>query len=224
MAANVMVRPGRIDVSLGRATLNDGTVKGRLGLATAASGLDVRAQGSFERLDTAALLSVLGQNGWLTGSAQGHFALEGAGESVADIVRQSQGRAALTVRTGELVGFGFSDLVRRADRQPAATPWDWRGGRTPFDQAQIAVDLSSGVAEIADGVLAAPNMRAALQGRASLAEQTVAIRAAVESGGATGGSAFPVTVEVNGPWSDVKVAPGRRALIQRSSAERSLHP
>jgi AsmA protein len=219
MAANVMVRPGRIDASLGRATLNNGVVKGRLSVAAVAPGLDLRAQGSFERLDSAALLSDLGQNSWFAGSTQGQFVLEGTGESAADIVRQSHGRATLGIRSGELIGIGLHDLVRR----PLATPFDWRGGRTPFDQAQIALNVANGVVEIADAGLTAPNIRAALQGRASLADQTIAIKATVE-GSATRGHPSPVTVEINGPWNDVKVAPGGRALIQRSGVGQFLRP
>ena len=226
MAANIMVRPGRIDATLGRAVLNNGVVKGRLGLAAAASGLDLRAQGSFERLDVAALLSDFGQNGWMAGVAQGQFVLEGAGESAADLVRQSHGRATLAIRSGELIGIGLHDLVRRADRRPLSTPLGWRGGRTPFDQAQIALNIGNGTVELAEGALTAPGLRAALQGRASLAEQTVAIRAIVENGanGMTAGNPSPIVVEITGPWDDMKVAPNSRALIQRSGAAQPLVP
>jgi AsmA protein len=226
MAANIMVRPGRIDATLGRATLNNGTVKGRLGLAAAASGLDLRAQGSFDRLDSAAFLNDFGQNGWVTGLAQGQFVLEGVGKSAADIVRQSHGRATLAIRSGELIGIGLYDLVRRADRRPLPTPLDGRG-RTPYDQAQIALNIENGGVEVAEGALSAPGLRAALQGRASLAEQTVAIRATVEgvANGATTGSPPPAVVEMSGPWGDVKVAPDTpRTPIQRSGATQPVRP
>src|SRR4051794_5527432 len=213
VAANVMVRSGRIDASLGRATLGNGVAKGRLSLTVVDAGLDLRAQGSFDRLDVAALFGNLGQSSRMTGAAQGGFVLEGVGGSAAEIARRSHGRATLAVRSGEVVGLGLHELVRRSDRQPP----DGRGARTPFDQAQVSLNINSGVAEIADGLLTTPNLRAALQGRASLADQTIAIMVLLDGVG----DSSPSAIEISGPWDDVKVAPVGRTLIQRSGG---LHP
>ena len=51
LAANLLVRRGRVELSLGRATLNRGTVKGRLALAAGQPAHDVKLQGSFDRVD-----------------------------------------------------------------------------------------------------------------------------------------------------------------------------
>lgn len=215
MAANVMLRQGRVDVTLARATLNGGVVKGRLGVAAAAYGLDMRAQGSFERVDSAAAMNDLGQGGWISGLAQGQFAFEGTGETAADLIRQSHGRATLAIRSGE-IGIGLLDLARRAERQPTAPSLDWRGGRTSFDQAQIAMTIANGLVEVVEGGLTAANLRAAVQGRASLTEQTVAIRTTVESG--ANGTAAPLGVEIGGSWNDLRAAPGNRMFMPRSTA------
>ena len=207
MAANLMVKPGRIEATLSRATLAGGVTKGRLHLATGSGGLELRAQGSFDRLDAGALLGDLGLNRWLTGSAQGQFTLEASGDSAAELVRQSRGRATVTVRSAELVGLNLADVLRRAERQPAATWTDVRGGRTPLEDARVSVTLGNGVLEIADGALVAANARATLHGRASLAEPAVALRATVEAGpGAPADAPSPVALQLSGPLDDLTFA------------------
>jgi AsmA protein len=79
MAANVLVKAGRVEASLARAGLHRGDVKGRASLASAPSGVDVKLHGSFERVDVGALLADLGQARWLSGSGHGQIALEGPG-------------------------------------------------------------------------------------------------------------------------------------------------
>jgi AsmA protein len=182
-------------------------------LTAVGADLDLRAQGSFDRLDIAALFGNLGQSSRITGAAQGGFVLEGIGGSAAEIARRSHGRATLAVRSGEMVGLGLHEWVRRSARQPP----DGRGARTPFDQAQVSLNINSGIAEIADGSLTTSNLRAALQGRASLADQTIAITVLLDGAG----DPPPAAIEISGPWDDVKVAPVGRMLIQRSGG---MHP
>ena len=139
MAASVLVRPGRIEASLGRASVRNGSLKGRLTLSGlgsgSGSGTEVKAQGTFDQIDLAAVLSDFGQRRWITGQAQGHFALEGSGRTAADLIRQTQGRTAITIKQGEIIGIGLNDVLRRVEKQPLSAFLDWRGGRTPFDQA-----------------------------------------------------------------------------------------
>jgi AsmA protein len=223
LAANLLVKPGRLEWSVGRAALNRGVLKGRTILVTAGEGLDLKAQGSFERLDLGTLLSDLGGARWVTGSAQGHFTVDGSGETAADIVRRLHGRANITVRQGELIGVGLNDALRRIERRPLSAPLEWRGGRTPFEQVHLNLALAEGSAEISDGALTATNLRGALQGRVSLVDRMLAVRLNVES--APSGTAQPgpsLVFDVNGPWDDVTVTPDARALIQRSGAAQHL--
>ena len=56
-AANLLVKPGRVEIALGRATLNKGTVKGRLAVAPGTESHDVKLQGTFDRIDLGAFLT-----------------------------------------------------------------------------------------------------------------------------------------------------------------------
>ncbi|HEX2510797.1 MAG TPA: AsmA family protein, partial [Microvirga sp.] len=141
MAASVIVRPGRIEASLGRASLNKGTFKGRLSLAAVSDGTDFKAQGTFENVDAAGFLSDLGQGRWLAGQAQGQFVLETSGGTIADLVRQSHGRTTINVKQGELIGVSLNEALKRVEKRPLAASLDWKGGRTPFELIHVVLNV-----------------------------------------------------------------------------------
>ena len=224
LAANLLVKPGRLELAIGRATVNRGLVKGRVMVAQAGPTHDLKLQGSFDRLDLGAFFADFGQTRWITGLAQGQVALDAIGDSPAELARQAQGRAAVTVRQGELWGVALNDALRRAERRPLSAGLEWRGGRTPFEQAQIVANLHSGIGDIVEGHLNAPPTRTALQGRILLAERALAMKALVEatSGAAPASPGPTLAFDISGPWNDISVAPDIPSLIQRSRAARQL--
>ncbi|HEY8566485.1 MAG TPA: AsmA-like C-terminal region-containing protein [Beijerinckiaceae bacterium] len=223
LAASIQVRPGRIEATIGRATLNRGLVKGRLGLSAAGDAAEMKLQGSFDRVDMGAFLAELGQPRWIAGTAQGSIHLDGTGETPADLMRQVHGKALVSVRQGELVGVTLPEALRRLERRPLAASFDWRGGRTPFDQAQAQITVTNGIGEITESGLSAPNIRGAVQGRVSLADRTLSAKASVEVTN-TSPAPAPIVFDIAGPWEDVAVNPDPRALIQRSGAAQPLLP
>ncbi|HEX8663215.1 MAG TPA: AsmA family protein [Beijerinckiaceae bacterium] len=227
LAANLLVRRGRVEVSLGRATLNRGTVKGRLALAAGETAHEVKLQGSFDRLDIGALLTDLGQTRWVSGTAQGQVAIETGGESAADLFRRANGRAAITVRQGDLWGVAFAEALRRSERRPLSAPLEWKGGRTPFEQAQAVLNVHGGIGDVIDAHIVGAATRAGLQGLVSLPDRSLALKATVEGLPAPSASPSPnptasLVFDIYGPWSDVAIVPDARTLIQRSGAARNL--
>lgn len=222
MAASVIVRPGRIEASLGRASINKGSMKGRLLLAAAGESTDLKAQGMFDGVDAAGFLADLGQGRWLSGLAHGQFVLETTGATVADLVRQSHGRSSITVKQGELIGISLNEALKRVEKRPLAASLDWKGGRTPFDQAHVSLNVGAGVGEIAEGSLTTPALHAALRGRVSLLDRSLSLRALVDPATA-GALPSPVIVfDVTGDWDDVAVVPDAKSLIERSGAAKPL--
>jgi AsmA protein len=223
LAANLLVRPARIEIALGRATLNKGMVKGRLALAPGPETHDVRLQGSFDRLDLGAFLADTGQTRWISGTAQGQINLESLGDSPAELLRRSQGRAAVNVRQGDLWGVAFAEALRRIERRPLSAPLEWKGGRTPFDQANLVLNVHGGVGNVLDATLTGAAARAGAQGRVSLVERSLALKATVEAVAVPTTTPGPALVfDIQGPWSDVSIVPDARMLIQRSGAARQL--
>jgi AsmA protein len=221
VAASVLVRPGRVEATVGRAGLNAGTVKGRLTVASLEGLTEMKAQGTFDKVDVGPFLAGLGRSRWLTGQASGQVHLDGAGLTVADMVRQTSGRTSLTVRQGELVGVGLNEVLKRLDKRPLAAVMEWRGGRTPFDVAQMNLAVSGGVGEVTDATLTSPTLRTALSGRISLVDGAVALRAHVDP--AQSPSPSPLLVfDLTGGFDDIAVIPDAKAAIERSGAAKPL--
>jgi AsmA protein len=210
------VKAGRYEASVSRATLNKGIVKGRASLANAGDGIEIKGQSTFEQLDVAALLADFGLLRSVSGSAQGQVAFEGTGDSPAQIVHTLNGRATMTLRQGEFVGLGLTDMLRRAEVKSDGGPVPWRGGRTPFDQATLHMTVADGVAEIVDARLTSTGIRAALQGRSSLARGTLAAKASVKNAAAATSAAL---FDITGPWSALTVVPGAHTLSRWPDAD-----
>jgi AsmA protein len=224
-AGGLLVRPDRIEASLGRAGLYRGTGKGRMTITTVRNRADVRLQASFEGVDAASLMADLGQARWLSGAANGQLNLEGVGETPAEVVRHAHGRAAISIKQGELIGVGLPDLLRRVERRPLATSAEWRGGRTPFEHAAVALNVAQGIGDVVEGYLSAPAIRGTLQGRVSVIERTIAARAAVDSVAsptAPPSTGPTIVFDITGPLQHVSVVPDVRALINRSDAAQPL--
>jgi AsmA protein len=222
MAASVQVRPGRIEASLGRGTFHDGTLKGRLSLVTVEGGTEMRVQGAFDQVDMASFLTATGQGRWLQGPGQGQFHVEGIGRTPAELVRHAAGDTQVTIKDGELIGIGLSDAVRRIEKRPLAASLNWKGGRTPFAQAQVRFNVVDGIAEIADSRLVAPGVVTSLHGKISLVERMLNLKADVSPATTSPSPAPAIVFDVTGRWQDVVITPDARSFIQRSGAAKPL--
>ncbi|AWN49310.1 membrane assembly protein AsmA [Methylobacterium terrae] len=210
VAAGLLVRDGTVEATLGRATVQGGTVKGRAALAVLPAGLDARLQGSADRIDLGGLFADLGWPRWILGRAQGSVALDSAGSSLADLVGRLAGRAAATVEGGEILGLSLADLAQRPEAAATALR---RGGRTHFERARVSLTVNGGVAEIGQGQVRGGGLTASLGGRVFLAERRLGAEARIEPGpdGRTGAFA------IEGPW----LRPAIRPLAVRLPAETS---
>jgi AsmA protein len=154
--------------------------------------------------------------------AQGQFALEGIGRTVADLIRQSHGKANITVKNGDLIGIGLVSTLQRMEKQPLSASLEWKGGRTSFDRAVVNLNIGAGVGEITEGVLTAPAVQTALEGRVSLIDRFLSMRAQVSPVTAGTTPAPLIAFDVVGSWDDISVIPDARSFIERSRAAKPL--
>lgn len=207
VAASLLVRDGSIEVSLNRATVQGAALKGRIGLNAAVADrgeTDLKAQGSFDRLDLGGLLIDLGQYRWVLGGAQGQFAFEGTGADLGHLVRHLNGRATLGIDGGMIAGLDLADVVHR-NGAVAAGALARRNGRTAFERAGVTLRFTDGIGEIVDGSLKAAALTASLRGRVSLPDRSVQARAEVLPRGAEGTARGATMFEISGPWEAVAV-------------------
>lgn len=222
MAASVLVRAGRIEASLGRADFHEGTLKGRLTLTSLNGTSEFKTQGFFDGVDLAAFLNSIGEPRWIAGEAHGQFALEGIGRSPAEIVRNVQGRTSVKITKGELIGVALAEALRRVEKRPLLASLKWKGGRTPFDQAQAQLTLKSGLGEISDGQLSAPDLSTSFAGQLSVTDRTIDLKVDVSPANPAPDASPAILFNVSGGWDNIAVVPDARSLIERSGAAKPL--
>ncbi|WP_457093419.1 AsmA family protein, partial [Microvirga sp. P5_D2] len=224
MAANVLIRRGEIEASIGRAGFLDGTLKGRLSLATVNGVTDFRSQGTFSGVEIAPFLSNLGQPRWITGRAKGQFAFEGKGPNPVEVVRKAEGRSAITVTDGELIGISLDDALQRVEKHPLLASLNWKGGRTPFGEAQAQIVMQNGVGQVSDATLTSTGLLVQLQGQVLMVDRTLNLKAEVSAAGAPQDAPTRIGFDIGGGWDNVSVMPNARSLIERSGAAKPLFP
>jgi AsmA protein len=191
-------------------------------LISAEGGTEVRTQGAFDKVDMGSFLTATGQGRWIQGPGQGQFQIEGVGRTPAEVVRHATGHANVTIKDGELIGIGLNDAVRRVEKRPLATSLNWKGGRTPFDMAQIQLNVVDGVAGIADSRLTAPGLMTSLRGKIFLLDRALDLKADVSSATISPNPSPAIVFDLTGRWQDVIITPDARSLIQRSGAAKPL--
>lgn len=227
LATSVLVREDGIEASLGRATVQGGVAKGRLILSDdqADRGLTrLKAQGSVDRIDLGGLMTDLGQERWLLGSARGHLALEGAGRDAGELVRTLTGRLALAGTDGTLSGLDLADVVQRGG-SPAPSALARRNSRTSFEKATVSVLFADGVGEIVEGALSAGSVRASLGGRIGLIDRRLQARAELRSvapPAGDGASSSATSFEIGGRWTALSVH-GPAGDGSRPTADTAIH-
>jgi AsmA protein len=221
MAANVMVRSGQIEATIGRADFHDGTLKGRLSLNALDDKVEFKSQGTFAGVDMATFFEAVNEPRWMTGSAGGQFQFEGTGRDVADLVRDAQGHSSVTVKDGELVGISLQNTLKQMERSPLLASLSLKGGRTPFDQAQAQVTMKGGIGQIVEGQMSAAGLQANVEGRVLLEDRTLDLTANVSSGAASARSPV-LAFRIDGGWDSIVVTPDARSMIERSGAAKPL--
>lgn len=217
-ALSLLSRAGRADVTLSSGDFLGGRVKGRATLVYGeGDGVDLKAQGSFERVDAALAALLFAGSERLTGAAGGSFAVDGSGASFAALVRSLDGKASVTIRQGELLGVNLPEVLRRIERRPLIAALDMRGGKTPFDVASFGGRIGKGVLDIADGSLASPATKVLLSGQVGLAERTLQLTGQVQSAD-QGRDAVVLPFAVSGSFDEPSVTPNASALFRKSGA------
>jgi AsmA protein len=207
VATGLLTNADRIEVSLGRASLNDGVVRGRVSLGGRPAEYDVKVQSSFARVDLGALLVSTGMGRAFTGTAQGGVQLEATGDTPDTILRSLAGRFNMSLEDGEIAGIALAEGLRRAEERPAqSNVAARRGGRTTFQQASLNLTLSGGVADISEGTLDSSSLHANVSGKISLAERRMALTARMAPPIDGTGDLPNYVLDVSGPWDGPNIA------------------
>ncbi len=219
-ALAVLARGGRTDIAIGNAEFLQGTLKGRVSITTSANaGLDLKLNTTLEHVDSASAIAAIGAARRVTGPANMSLQIEATGETPMALMRSMDGKVSLNLKQGELLGINLPDLLAKIEKRPLTTAFDVRGGRTPFETAQLSGRISGGVVEITEGLIQSPAARVTLAGQIGLADRLYAITGQANAApGTNGGAGIALPFEISGALEDPVLMPDARSLIRRSGA------
>lgn len=171
VATYLLVKKGRFEVGLLRSSAYGGSVKGRLLAVSVPGGVDARVQAAVEKINLAQAGGDLTDLARLSGTGSAQIALDGVGRTLEEVIASLNGKAGIALRQGEAAGFGFGELLRRAERSPLVALRDWRQGKTAFDSVVASASIANGIATLTEAQMSGPSFRFVLTGQASLAER-----------------------------------------------------
>ncbi|AMJ59427.1 AsmA family protein [Bosea sp. PAMC 26642] len=214
VATYLMVKKGRFEIGLLHAGAYGGSVKGRLLAVAAPGGVDARLQAGIDKLNLGQAAADLPELARLSGIGGLQLTLDGVGRTLEEVVGSFNGKASLNLRQGELAGFGFIDLLRRAERNPLVALRDWRQGKTPFESATASATIANGIATVTEAQMTGSAYRVALGGQVSLAERWLDMAAVLSP--LNGSLKLPFTLR--GPFDNPTIEPDADAIPRPTGA------
>lgn len=204
LALGFIVKPDRLEASLGRVSIDRGIVKGRLLITGPVMNREAKLQGSVENLNLSRLAVAKGTEAMVSGVARGQIAIDGSGATLSEILSRSHGKANVSVTGGEIKGIDIPALLRQGIIDETVPPSAFSGGSTSFDTASLGIILEAGIGFITDGTIQSNGTRTTLNGDVSLVDGTMAINA-VSVRGDNGGDK-QLLISATGNWSAPEVA------------------
>ena len=227
-ALSLLLRGGRLELALAEAQAYKGTVKGRATFAANAAGaLEFHGGAQLSGVDAGALAWDLAARPDLGGALDASLALDATGDSVAQLMRDLDGRASFTMTEGEVGGIDLERALRRVDKRPLSSAMDIRSGHSLVDRASATVKIVKGTANIEDGKAHGPGFSLAFAGQTRIADRSLAMKAQASEADASGKpreKGVQIGFDLSGPWDDPVFAPDAAALIKRSGAAAPLLP
>jgi AsmA protein len=217
------LRGGALALSVGEAQVYGGMAKGSFGVARSDAVADVKAQFSFTDVDLQSCASELFGVTKLSGRGNLNVSLVASGSSPFGLAQSLDGTATLTGHDGAISGFNVEQLLKRLERRPLSGSGNFRSGSTPYDDLNIAVKFSDGIATAEDVRVEGPAARITLSGTASVPAREYDLKGVASLTSVPNAPpGFDLPFVVQGPWDDPLIFPDPESLIRRSPASAPL--
>src|SRR4030088_3183853 len=211
------LRGGALALSVGEAQMYGGVAKGSFGIARSDAVADVKAQFSFTDVDLQSCASELFGVSKLSGRGNLNVSLVASGASPFGLAQSLDGTATLTGHDGAIAGFNVEQLLKRLERRPLSGSGNFRQGTTPYDNLNIAVKFSDGIATAEDIRVEGPAARLTLTGTASVPAREYDMKGIASLTSVPNAPpGFDLPFVVQGPWDDPLIFPDPESLIRRS--------
>ena len=217
------LRGGALALSVGEAQVYGGIAKGSFGIARSDAVADVKAQFSFTDVDLQSCASELFGVSKLSGRGNLNVSLVASGSSPFGLAQSLDGTASLTGHDGAISGFNVEQLLKRLERRPLSGSGNFRTGSTPYDNLNIALKFSDGIATAEDVRVEGPAARITLSGTASVPAREYDMKGVASLTSVPNAPpGFDLPFVVQGPWDDPLIFPDPESLIRRSPASAPL--
>jgi AsmA protein len=217
------LRGGALALSVGEAQVYGGIAKGSFGIARSDAVADVKAQFSFTDVDLQSCASELFGVSKLSGRGNLNVSLVASGSSPFGLAQSLDGTASLTGHDGAISGFNVEQLLKRLERRPLSGSGNFRSGSTPYDNLNIALKFSEGIATAQDVRVEGPAARITLSGTASVPAREYDMKGVASLTSVPNAPpGFDLPFVVQGPWDDPLIFPDPESLIRRSPASAPL--
>lgn len=227
-ALSLRLRGGRLEIALEEAQAYKGKIKGRATFAVnGAGGLEFHANAQTAQVDAAALAWDVAARQDIAGDLDSTIVLDANGDSVAQLMRDLDGRASFALTQGEIAGIDLERALRRLDKRPLSSALDIRSGHTVLDRASGAIKIVKGTASVEDGVAHGPGFFLAFAGATRIPDRSLALKAQAneaDSAGKPREKGMQIGFDLSGSWDEPAFAPDAAALIKRSGAAAPLLP
>ncbi len=222
-ALGANLRGGTLALSIGEAQIYGGIARGSFGIGRSDAVADVKAQFQFTDVDLQTCAGELFGINKLSGRGNLNVSLVASGSSPFGLAQSLDGTASLTGHDGAIAGFDAEQLLKRLERRPLSGGGNFRNGSTRYDNLNIAVKFSDGIATAEDVRVEGPAARLTLTGTASVPTREYDLKGTaslVSAPNTTPGFELPFVVQ--GPWDDPLIFPDPESLIRRSPASAPL--
>src|SRR6201996_1566718 len=165
-ALGANLRGGTLALSIAEAQAYGGIAKGSLGIARSDAAADVKAEFQLTDVDLQACASELFGINRLSGRGNLSVSLTASGSSPFGLAQSLDGTATLTGHDGAINGFNVEALLRRLEHSPLSGTGSFRSGSTPYDDLNVSLKFSDGIATADDVRIVGPATRLTLSGTA----------------------------------------------------------
>ena len=217
-ALGANLRGGTLALSIAEAQAYGGIAKGSLGIARSDAAADVKAEFQLTDVDLQACASELFGINKLSGRGNLTVSLTASGSSPFGLAQSLDGTATLTGHDGAINGFNVEQLLRRLERRPLSGAGNFRSGSTPYDDLNISLKFSDGIATADNVRINGPATRLTLSGTASVPSREYDLKGVASLVSASNTTPeFDLPFVVQGPWEDPLIFPADPvSLIKRS--------
>jgi AsmA protein len=228
-ALSLALRMGRLEIALSDAKAYKGALKARATLAANASSgtVEFHANAQTVGIDAGTLLWDAAAREDLSGSLDMSATLDARGESIAQLMRDLDGRATFVLTQGELAGINLERALRRLDKRPLSSAIDIHSGRSTVDRATATIRIDKGTAIVDEGMARGPGFSLVFSGSTRIPDRSLAIKAQAfeaDNLGKPREKGLQIGFDLSGFWEEPSFAPDAQALIKRSGAAAPLLP